>query len=155
MPFTCQVDSADNLLVTEVNGALTMDEVRAWRRQLDLLTSRMDQASSFAALVDLSGYEAFDQERQVHQAMREVMPHYLARHGFVVGFWGLYAASPPFQEAGPACRAVAHVHHDRDKMDRYNELLRTSTEQFFRDRSAAATWLASVRGCPARLGGVP
>jgi hypothetical protein len=59
------------------------------------------------------------------------------------------------QDGSDLVRAVAHVHHDRDKMDRYNELLRTSTEQFFCDRSAAATWLASTRGCPARLGGVP
>jgi hypothetical protein len=36
---------------------------------------------------------------------------------------------------------VAHLHHDCDKMDRYNELLATEAERFFCATDQALAWL--------------
>ncbi len=122
---------------------LSAAEVAAWRDALYGAAAAVPPGVTFRTLADIRGYEVAEQERAVHAAMREVLPAFLAAHGFAVGFWGLYGATPPPAGPGARCRAVAHVHHDRDKMDRYNELLATDVERFFDDRAAAAAWLAA------------
>ena len=144
MSATTTHDPATRTLVTSVSGVLTLAEVAEWRDDLARTAGALPPGDEFRALIDIRGYEVADQDRAVHQVMREVVPTFLARHGFAVGFWRLYDATPPEPTGAARCRAVAHVHHDGDKMDRYDELLGTVTERFFRDRDAAEAWLASA-----------
>jgi hypothetical protein len=144
MASTTHYDPATRTLVTAVSGVVTLRDVAAWEDDLRRAADEVPEGAEFRALIDIRGYEVADQDRAVHQAMRQVMPTFLARHGFAVGFWGLYGVAPPEPSRPARCRAVAHVHHDGDKMDRYNELLATATERFFVDRDAASAWLAAA-----------
>jgi hypothetical protein len=143
MTWQITYEPATETLSSQVSGVLTHAEVDAWRQALAQAAAALPAETEFRALMDIHRYEVADQERAVHAQMREVIPLFLAHRGFVVGFWRLYEASPPAPLPGARCRAVAHVHHDSDKMARYNELLATPTEHFFDDRAAALAWLAT------------
>jgi len=70
----------------------------------------------------------------------------LAKHSFTVGYFKMFDVEntiPPDPSLA-TCIAVAHVHHDGNKMDRYNETLGRDVEQFFTDASDAHQWLCSV-----------
>ncbi len=144
MPWLVQYDPATATLHSRVSGVLPSADVTAWRDALYRTAAAIPRRAAFRVLADIRGYEVAEQERAVHAVMREVLPVFLAEHGFVVGFWRLYEAVPPAAIPGARCRAVAHVHHDRDKMDRYNELLGSDAERFFDDGTAAREWLDAV-----------
>ena len=131
------------VLSTRVAGVLSLDDVERWRQDLQRTVRRLPREGVFRMLVDVRGYEVADQNRHVHQVMREVIPLFLAAHGFRVGFFDLYQAEPSVgRDAAEAlCVAAAHVHHDQAKMERYNELLGTTSERFFSDLAEAAAWL--------------
>lgn len=144
MPWTGDYDSSKQTLISRVTGILAQEEVVRWRDGLYAAAAQIPPGGEFRALMDIRGYEVSEQERAVHTAMREVIPIFLAEHGFVVGFWRLYDATPPPAVSTSRCRAVAHVHHDVEKAERYNELLSTATERFFTDRDAAQAWLETT-----------
>ena len=144
MPWHVELDPTTRTLASHVSGILTLAEVAAWREALHRTIARSADRGAFRALMNIHGYEVADQERTVHAAMRTVIPGFLAEHGLVSGFWGLYEATPPAPTSTARCHAVAHVHHDVDKAARYDELLGTTSERFFSDPVAARAWLATV-----------
>ena len=135
-----------SLLSTRVAGVLTAEEVQAWKDQLEQTSRRIPKEQPFKMLIDIRNYEVADQDREVHQVMREVTPLFLAAHGFVVGFFKLYDVVPPIGRGkeNALCIAVAVVHHDAAKMDRYNEILSTPSERFFHAVEEAEEWLHSA-----------
>jgi len=143
------------LLKTRVSGVLSADDVQAWKARLDEAGARIPPAQPFRMLIDIRGYQVADQARDVHQVMREVTPLFLAAHGFTVGFFSLYDEAPPLARNDVArCGAVAHVHHDVAKMDRYNELLATPHERFFTDAEEAEAWLLAVTHAPEAIANI-
>lgn len=144
MPWNVEYDPTSETLSSRVTGILSMTDVTEWRDALYRGVARRPAGTVFRALTDIRGYEVADQDRSVHAEMRQVIPVFLAEHGFAVGFWRLYEADPPAPASSIRCRAVAHVHHDQEKADRYNELLATATERFFTDRAAAQEWLTAA-----------
>ncbi len=134
------------ILTTRVAGVLTASQVQTWKDRLYQAGRLFPKEGPFKMLIDIQGYEVADQAREVHQVMREVTPVFLASHGFNVGFFSLYEVEPPVarEEASARCIAVAHVHHDADKMERYNELLGTDSERFFCDAGDAELWLTEL-----------
>ena len=142
MPFRVEYDAAQGTLRTHVWGILTAEDAVAWEGALEATTDGFAPGARFQVLEDLTDYEVADQPFAVHQRLREVSPRFLARHGFAVGFWRLYEATPPAQDRPGTIWRVAHVHHDRDKMERYTELLASATERFFHRREDAEAWLA-------------
>lgn len=144
MAWMTRYDSNGQTLMTQVSGVMTLPEVTAWRESLYQLARDLPPSAEFRTLIDLFGYDVAEQDREAHTALRETTPIFLAVHGFAVGFWRLYELDAPVAEASARCRAVAHVHHECDKMDRYNELLATPVERFFCDREAATVWLSAA-----------
>lgn len=147
-------DNDRRILSTRLAGVLSPEDVQSWKDSLQRASRQIPKDSVFKMLIDIRGYEVADQDRQVHQVMREVTPLFLASHGFRVGFFDLYQVEPPVSrgDANALCIAVAHVHHDCSKMERYNELLGTSKERFFCDVDDAEAWLKEAARAPA--GGV-
>lgn len=141
MPFFVRFDPVTTTLLSSVQGVLSATEVEEWGDALDRSVTGLPTAAEFRFLSDLHGYEVADQALAVHKRMREIGPRFLAAHGFAVGFWRLYEETPPEPSRSGICTRVAHVHHDCDKMERYNELLASATERFFCDQDAARTWL--------------
>ena len=97
-------------------------------------------------LIDIRGYEVSEQDRELHQAQRAIIPTFLARHGFEVGFFRLFNVENTIapDPARARCVAAAHVHHDGAKMDLYNQQIATDRERFFRDPAEAEAWLRAV-----------
>lgn len=136
----------DGIVHTRLTGIQTLASIDAWEQSLDDVTASIRFAAptqTFRALVDIRGYEVDEQDRDVHQRQRVVVPLWLARHGLTVGFFGLYEVENTIVPADDAvrCSRVAHVHHDQLKMDRYNELLASERERFFTDPAEAHRWL--------------
>jgi len=143
MPFAVRFDPSTRVLHSSVEGVLSAREVEDWSRALHDSTAALPASAEFLFLSDLQGYEVADQDLAVHKRMREVHPLFLAAHGFALGFWRLYGQTPPAPSRSGACVRVAHLHHDLHKMERYEELLASPVERFFRDRKAALEWLAA------------
>ena len=160
-------DAAAGTLRTRLAGTLTLADVHAWRDALHAAGRAVPAVAEFRALVDIRGYDVGAQDMAVHRVQREVVPRFLAAHGFVVGFFRLYEETPPPADPSLArCIAVAHVHHEAFKMERYDELLGSDTERFFTDPAEAEAWLAArpllasrpgatVEAFVQRMGGTP
>ncbi len=144
MPFSVIFHDQRNLLESSVRGVLSAPDVAEWEAALVRATAELAPTAEFRVLDDWVDYEVADQDLRVHKLMREVTPRFLASHGFAVGFWRLYDATPPAPSRVGRCTHVAHVHHDADKMSRYNELLASPHERFFTDREAARRWLGAT-----------
>lgn len=136
-------NSIEKVLCTRVSGILQQEEVEAWERSLERTSSEIPQDLDFVMLVDIQGYEVSEQDKAIHQKQRVIIPTFLARHGFEVGFFRLFeiqnTITPDPNRA--RCTAVAYVHHDCDKMALYNQNLGRTVERFFCDRSEAEGWL--------------
>lgn len=134
---------ADGILRTRLSGVLRPDELRDWSDGLERASREIGSGTPFAMLVDLRGYEVGEQDPEIHRVQREIVPTFLARHGFEVGFFRMYEVEntiPPDPSLG-RCVAVAHVHHDRNKLELYNERIATARERFFWDAEEAERWL--------------
>ena len=136
-------EESSGLLRTRVHSVLSSEDVARWEEELDVATRALPASATFRMLVDIRGYEVSEQDPSVHRRQRLVVPTFLARRGMEVGFFRLFeventiAAEPDLAR----CTAVAHVHHDANKLQLYNERLRTEREAFFTDPAEAEAWL--------------
>ncbi|MBD2072557.1 hypothetical protein H6F86_01225 [Phormidium sp. FACHB-592] len=133
----------EQILRTRISGVLNQEQVEAWEQSLEQMSRQIPKHLNFTMLVDIQGYEVSEQDKAVHQQQRVVIPTFLARHGFEVGFFRLFEVQntiPPSPDRA-RCVAVAHVHHDCNKMALYNQNLGRSNERFFCQLSEAEAWL--------------
>lgn len=140
------------VLRTRLSGVLSAAEVGAWAADLEQAGRAIAFAHPFRMIVDIRGYEVAEQDPGVHRLQRLVIPTFLARHGFEVGYFRLFEVENSIAaEAGLArCIAVAHVHHDAGKMALYNERLATPAEAFFTDPEEAEAWIRSAPAADAQ-----
>lgn len=137
-----EVDHA--LLVTRLQGTVQMSEVQQWAAALQRALAHLADNTSFKLLVDLHGYEP--QQMSAHKAMRTVIPMTLARYGFRTALLDLFeGADLPLElTRGIRCTAVAHVHHETEKMTAYDHRLGRSNEHFFTAYQQAEAWLRTL-----------
>ncbi len=136
-------DSTKQILRTRISGRLHQEQVEAWERSLEQVSRQIPKHLNFTMLIDIQGYEVSEQDKVVHQQQRVVIPTFLAKHGFEVGFFRLFEVQntiPPNPDRA-RCIAAAHVHHDCNKMALYNQNLGRSNERFFCQLSEAEAWL--------------
>jgi hypothetical protein len=143
MPFSVTFDPSVSTLTCALKGVLSEAEVDACSAALHAGTAELSPETEFRFFSDLYEYEVAEQDLAVHKRMREVVPVFLAEHGFALGFWRLYEATPPLPSRMGRCTRVAHAHRDAHKMDRYNELLASPMERFFSDPVEAHAWLTA------------
>ncbi len=134
---------AEGILRTRLSGVLTPEQVQRWREEIDRAGESIPAGREFGMLVDIRGYEVSEQDPAVHRVQREIVPTFLARHGFEVGFFRLFEVENTIARdpTRARCVAVAHVHHDRAKMELYTEKLGTEREGFFPGPGEAEAWL--------------
>jgi hypothetical protein len=141
------------VIVTELHGTVDVDQVR---RRADALHAEVDavpDGSRVRLLLDLTGYEPASLD--AHKAMRDVVPGVLVRHGLRPAFADLFPELPDPEvrvERGVVVEAFANVHHDPEKMARYDELIASPTQRFFTDRAEAERW---IRGLSLEADAVP
>jgi hypothetical protein len=144
MPFAVHWDAEHRLLATHVWGGLAVDEVAQLVAELSRAMAAIPAQSGFIWLSDATGYEPLA-DRAGHAALRAVVPRALAAHGFRTSLLELAegAELELSSDRGVVCRAVAHVHHDADKMAQLDQQLGGASERYFGDLALARAWLAT------------
>lgn len=139
-----QWEVSAGILVTRLQGMVTVDDVGRWRSSLEEALAHIEGNSRFRLLVDLHGYEPA--AIQAHKEMRSIIPLTLARYGFRTALLDLFEPIEMALQAtnGITCTAVAHVHHDESKMAEYARRIGRDNEQFFSDPDAAWAWLQTL-----------
>ncbi len=137
-------DARRKLLVTRLGGDVDLDDVRRWKDALARELDRIDDQTAFKMIVDLRGYEVRD--LAAHKEMRTVIPLTLADYGFRTALLDVFdpVDLPLRQVRGITCIAVAHVHHDADKMTLYDDRLGRENERFFTDYARADAWIEAI-----------
>jgi hypothetical protein len=139
--ITVQWDGSGRLLVARLSGTITDADVLRWAEEIQAALAQIPDGATFKLLSDLFGYEPAGLE--AHKAMRGVVPGALAAHGFRTGLIDMVGAPEPAitTTRGVRCVAVAHVHHDANKMALYDERVGRAAERFFSSREAARAWV--------------
>lgn len=137
-------DTAENLLVTRLQGDITVEDVRRWQTSLQSALSQIAPEGEFKLIVDLYGYELKD--IAAHKEMRTVIPLTLADYGFRTALLDLFdpVELPLHKTRGIICQAVAHIHHDAYKMAEYERRLGRANERFFTDYEQAKEWIQTI-----------
>jgi hypothetical protein len=137
-------DAAQKLLVTRLQGDITVEVVRRWQASLQSVLNQIEANSQFKMIVDLYGYELKD--IAAHKEMRTVIPLTLANYGFRTALLDLFEPLelPLQQTRGIICQAVAHIHHDAYKMAEYERRLGWENERFFTEYEQAAVWIQKI-----------
>jgi hypothetical protein len=79
---------------------------------------------------------------------RVILPRTLAEHGFRTSLLDLYDGELSITCArGVECVAIAHVHHDAEKMLILDQRFGCNGERYFADPNVARRWLLQ-RGVP-------
>jgi hypothetical protein len=141
--ITVRWDANGRLLVARLSGAVTAADALRWAEEVQAALAQIPDGATFKLLSDLFGYEPVGLE--AHKAMRGVIPLALAAHGFRTGLIAMVGAPEPTitTTRGVRCVAVAHVHHDANKMALYEERVGRADERFFSSRDAARAWIES------------
>jgi hypothetical protein len=134
----------NGILATRLSGLPTREDVVRWEAGLRAALADSGTAS-LRILVDLHGYDAVEVPWDVHRRQREVVPRLLRALGHLPGVGSRSGADRP-----PRVLAVAHVHHDRDRMALYEATLASASERYFSDHAQALAWLRAVAPGPAR-----
>ncbi len=137
-------DASRRLLVTRLQGTVSVDDVRHWKASLQRELDRIEDNAQFKLIVDLYGY-AF-RDIGAHKEMRIVIPLTLASYGFRTALLDLFdPVDLPLQKTrGIACIAAAYVHHDLYRMQEYNRQIGRANERFFTDYGEAEAWIQAL-----------
>jgi hypothetical protein len=137
-------DAANHLLFTRLQGMVDSADVAHWKTLLDAALAQIEYHSRFKVLVDLSHYEYASLD--AHKSMRVVIPLRLAQYGLRTRLLDLVEAGElELQRTrGIRCVAVAHVHHDAEKMTLYQAQVGSANEGFFSDADQAETWIRAL-----------
>lgn len=133
-----------NTLTTRLSGPADLKHVETWRDGLYRAAAMIPEGTRFKMLIDLRGYEVDEIDQEVHKIQRMVLPTFLVEHNHRIAYFKLYpeADEPAVEKRSASCIAVAHVHHDCNKMDLYNTRLSEPGERFFCAIEQAEEWIS-------------
>ena len=137
-------DAEAATLATRLGGEVSLADVRRWKESLERELARIPDGARFRMIVDLTGYDVGDLE--AHKEMRVVVPLTLAAYGHRTALLDLFdpVDLPIGTTRGITCVAVAHVHHDAEKMRQYDERIARDDERFFTDAASAEAWIRGI-----------
>jgi hypothetical protein len=134
-------DLGTEIFVSRLSGSVTTEDIEQWKGLLTAELERVPRDGRFKLLSNLQGYEPASLD--AHKAFRSILPEILMHYGFRPAFLDLFGVTDAVVQAtrGVVCTAIAHVHHDAEKMNGYQQDLGRPNEQFFTDADAAEAWL--------------
>jgi hypothetical protein len=138
-------DPDSRMLRTHLTGAVGVDDVLQWRDGLHQQLRQVPGGGTFRLLLNLTGFEPLNLD--AHKAMRTVVPELLASHGMRPAFIDLFEDGtevPVTVQRQVRCTAFANVHHDPEKMGRYERLIGKPDQRFFTEWGTAEAWLLGV-----------
>jgi hypothetical protein len=143
-PVGTTYNAGQSLLESRLSGRVSVDDVRAWQRDLERQVAALPAGTRFKFLSDLGGFDPVD--IAAHKAMREVVPRLLAAHGMwpaLIDLFDPIPAVPVTSARAVTCVAFANVHHDEAKMRDYAARIGRPEQRFFSARREAEAWLDS------------
>jgi hypothetical protein len=139
--FDVTWDASLLLLITRVGRSISLEEVAAYKCNLTATIDTIASGLSFRWLSNARGYEPLA-NREAHAVYRSIVPKTLAEHGFRTSLLDLYDCEVAVTcVRDVTCRALAHVHHDAEKMMIFDERFGRDNERYFSDENAARRWL--------------
>ena len=139
--FEVTWDARARLLTTCVRCALSVDEVTDYDNALSRVIATIPDGTRFIWLSDATGYEALA-NRAGHEVYRVILPRTLAEHGFRTSLLDLYDGELPITcVRGVECVAIAHIHHDAEKMGIFDERFARDDERYFSEVDVGRRWL--------------
>lgn len=139
-------EEATGILLSRLSGSVGAEEVRRWQAMLAAELARIPDGGRFKLLSNLHSYEPASLD--AHKEFRNVIPETLMQYGFRPAFLDLFGVKDVEIRAthGVICTALAHVHHDAEKMNGYRQDLGRQNEQFFTEVARAEAWLREQAG---------
>jgi hypothetical protein len=130
------------LLTTRLRGRMGVADVSRYEKAVMRAIAGIPPNTSFLWLSSALGYDAMA-DRAAHDTLRTILPRLLAASGLRTSMFDLFPGADFPIAAAPRvrCRAVAHVHHDAEKMRALEERLGRENERYFSAESAAEAWL--------------
>lgn len=144
-PFDVVWDEPRTLLITRVRSPSALMDMTPYRDALRGALAGISPGSSFGWLSSAVGYDPWE-NRPAHAELRSILLVTLAAHGFRTSLLDLYEGVdlPITRRRGVTCRAIAHVHDSRPRVDASNEQFGRFKEWYFSDEGVALEWLAEV-----------
>jgi hypothetical protein len=134
-------DASLLLLTTRIGRSLSLEEVAAYKYNLAAAIDAIASGTSFRWLSNARGYEPLA-NREAHAVYRSILSKTLAGHGFRTSLLDLHDGDVVVTcVRDVTCRALAHLHHDVEKMTIFNERFGRENERYFSDENAAYLWL--------------
>jgi len=145
IPFDVVWDEPRTLLITRVRCASAPMDMTPYRDALRGALARISPGSAFVWLSSAVGEDP-GENRPAHAELRSILSVTLASCGFRTSLLDLYDGVdlPITRRRGVTCRAIAHVHQPRARVDASNEQFGRPNERYFSDEGVALEWLAQL-----------
>jgi hypothetical protein len=130
------------LIETKLIGEVDLDDINLWKHSLKEALNKIPGGGSFKIMVNLYGFKAVNIE--AHKQYREIIPLLLAQYDWKVGYVDLFQESKTMKfsrTSGIHCYAAVHVHHDKEKIGKYEENFGRENEHFMTDPEKAMQWI--------------
>lgn len=130
------------LIETKLIGEVDLDDINLWKHSLKEALNKITEGGSFKIMVNLYGFKAVNIE--AHKQYREIIPLLLAQYDWKVGYVDLFEESKAMKftrTRGIHCFAAVHVHHDKEKIGKYEENFGRVNEHFMTDPEKAMQWI--------------
>lgn len=134
------------IFISRLSGLATLEDNLLWKAGLESVSGKIEATAFFKLCLDVRGYE-FDSV-QTHKFHREIIPRFLARHRFTLSFLSnkeITEISKNLKLESKTCIAVAMIHHDREKMNKLNEMYGKPNEGYFSNYTQGAEWIERIR----------
>lgn len=140
--FTNWLES-EQLLITRLAGMVDAEDVLQWKDSLFQALAQIKPGTAFKMLVNIHGFKAVNFD--VHKVFRTIIPLTLADYNFRIGYLDLFEdADVVLQKKNNSyCYAVAHTHHDAEKMHLYERECSRPNDRYFVDPKDAENWIRS------------
>jgi hypothetical protein len=144
-PFEVVWDEARTLLITRVHCAAVPMDMTPYRDALRGALAEISPGSTFVWLSSAVRYDPLE-NRPAHAELRSILLVTLAAYGFRTSLLDVYEGVdlPITRRRGVTCRAIAHVHEPRARVDASNEHFGRPNEWYFSDEGVALEWLAKL-----------
>jgi hypothetical protein len=144
-PFDVVWDEPRTLLITRIRCPPVPMEITPYRDTLRGALARISPGATFVWLSSAVGYDPWE-NRPGHAELRSLLLVTLATYGFRTSLLDLYEGVdlPIMRRRGVTCRAIAHVHEPRARVDASNEQFGRPNEWYFSDEGVALEWLAKL-----------
>ena len=134
------------LIETKISGLVKEKDIIIWKDSLIAVLNKLEDGEVFKIFINTYGLETENLITQ--KAYRSIIPLMISNFGWKVGYTMLYEHQESLLSIqnirGIQCKAAAHLHHDKIKMDYFDKKFGNNRERFFSNPKSAEHWIDNV-----------